>query len=106
MFQADHPMAVFLHDELMSVLKDLLSRVLTDSALAAITSGNKLVNVDLTNSSSNSTLKNDANVCIGSAAVTALKELKTADELRKRGFYADVKSFILQVSENLMKNAR
>ena len=85
-FQTDVPMAVFFHNELMSVLKDLLSRVLTDSALAAIMSGSKLVNVDLSNSSSKSTLKNDANLCIGSAAVAALKKLKIADEPKKRGF--------------------
>ena len=81
--QADRPMAVFLHDELISVLKHLLSRVLTDSALAVLTSGSKLINVALTNSSSNSTLKIDANVCIGSAAVAALKKLKTEDEPKK-----------------------
>ena len=102
-FQADRSMAVFLLDEMMSILKELLSRVLTDSALAAITSGNMLVNVDLTILSSNSTLKNDANVCIGSAAVAALEKLKTADEPKKSGFYADVKSFILQVSEKLIE---
>ena len=83
--QADRPMAVFLHDGLMSVLKELISRVLTDSALADLTSGSKLVNVDITNSSSNSTLKNDANVSIGSAAVAALKKPKIEDEPKKCG---------------------
>ena len=68
-----------------------------------IMSGSKLVNVDLRNSSSNSTLKIDASVCIGSAAIAALEKLKTADEPKKLGFYADVKSFILQVSEKLIE---
>ena len=89
-FQADKPLAVFLHEDLVQMMRAILSRFVKTTEVNNLTTGSKLISYDVSNG-----LLPMRSIDIGFGASAAIKRIKTLQEQDKLDFYKNCQSLLI-----------
>ena len=99
-FQADKPLAVFLHEDLVQMMGAILSRFVKTTEVNNLTTGSKLISYDVSNG-----LLPMRSIDIGFGASAAIKRIKTLQEQDKLDFYKNCQSLLIALFKNIAERS-
>ena len=97
-FQAERPLAIFLHERMHSLMLNLMQRFVRSEVLEQNSSTSKMMKINI-NESMN--LLPATSVNVGFGAKKCLKPLGTANAPEVRNFYKNARQLLVRIIEKL-----